>query len=158
MPTVYIGVGSNLGERQNTIQEARETLKREASIHSLQSSTVFETAPVGGPPQGKFLNAVWEVETNLSAVEIHKILIRIEKKFGRVRSVANGPRTLDLDLLAYGDSVLESADLTVPHPRLHERLFVLEPLVELNANWTHPVSKKNVRDLIKECHENTLYT
>ncbi|MFZ5801847.1 MAG: 2-amino-4-hydroxy-6-hydroxymethyldihydropteridine diphosphokinase [Candidatus Omnitrophota bacterium] len=144
---IFIGVGSNLGDRQAQIQDARGALAARAGIRGLVSSAVRETDPVSRIPQGKFLNAVWRAETTLAPEALMKILLEIETAFGRVREEKNGPRTLDLDLLFFGDRILRTPGIEVPHPRLHERLFVLEPLVELAPEWVHPVLQCTVRTL-----------
>lgn len=123
-----IGLGSNLGDRARHIVEAVAELSALGSLVAF--SALYETAPVGGPPQGKFLNAVAVIETELSADETLQECLRIEQEHGRERTEAWGPRTLDLDLLLYGDSVIDRPGLKVPHPRLGERRFVLDPLVE----------------------------
>ncbi|MCM8774930.1 MAG: 2-amino-4-hydroxy-6-hydroxymethyldihydropteridine diphosphokinase, partial [Candidatus Omnitrophica bacterium] len=152
----FIGVGSNLGDRKATIDSARQMLGRMPGVKMLRSSVIHETEPVGGPPQGPYLNAVWEVETTLSAGELLDRFFQIEKKFNRFRTQRNAPRTLDLDLLFYGDSIIQQKGLTVPHPRLHERLFVLVPLMELAPDWVHPILNKTVRELIADLQPSQL--
>ena len=155
MTRAFLGVGSNLGDRSAHLSRARELVSRTKGIRFLRSSAVHETDPVGeaGPPQGKFLNAVWEIDCDLSAEDLFARLLGIEKELGRVRSVRFAPRTLDLDLLFYGECVSESPELTLPHPRLHERLFVLEPLAELAPGWVHPVKRKSIRALLEAMYE-----
>lgn len=143
MTTAYVALGSNLGDRRRTIDDAARALG------AVRVSTLRETEPVGGPAgQGKYLNGVAEVSTNLSAKELFHQLAAIEQKLGRVRDVKDGPRTIDLDLLAYGDSIVDEPHLIVPHPRLADRLFVLEPLAELAGDWRHPVFQKTAGELL----------
>ncbi len=129
---VYIGLGSNLGDRARHIEDALRELAAEGDIHVVARSTLHETEPVGGPAgQGRFLNAVAELETALSPRALLGRLQAIEAAHGRERAVPNGPRTLDLDLLLYGERVIHEPDLIVPHPRMWERAFVQEPLREI---------------------------
>lgn len=148
--TAFIGVGSNLNQRETYIQKALELISKIPQIHIIQEAPVYETDPVGGPAQGKFLNTVWEIQTTLSARELLNVLLKIESDLGRVRSVQNAPRTIDLDLLFYGDSVINEPDFKVPHPRLYERWFVLKPLWDVRADFIDPVSHKSVCELLDE--------
>ncbi len=148
MEKVYLGVGSNLGDRQFYLEEAKKLTRKIPDTRFLRSSSVLETDPVGGPPQGKFLNAVWEIETGLSPRELKKRLREIENQLGRRRAERNTPREIDLDILSYGHQVVEENDLKIPHPRLHERTFVLLPLCELAPEWKHPVLKKTMKELL----------
>jgi 2-amino-4-hydroxy-6-hydroxymethyldihydropteridine diphosphokinase len=126
----YIGLGSNLGEREGNLRAA---LARLAELGEVRASSFRETDPVGVTDQPRFLNAAAELSTFLSARELLDALLAIERDLGRDRSLEErwGPRTLDLDLLLYGEEAIDEPGLTVPHPRLAERLFVLEPLDEL---------------------------
>jgi 2-amino-4-hydroxy-6-hydroxymethyldihydropteridine diphosphokinase len=130
----FIGLGANLGDREATIRAALDALSDEDGIDVVAVSTLRETEPVGVGAQPLFLNGAAEVATTLSARELLDRLLATEERFGRVRIPSeHGPRTLDLDLLLYGDEQIDEPGLTVPHPRLHERAFVLEPLAELDA-------------------------
>jgi 2-amino-4-hydroxy-6-hydroxymethyldihydropteridine diphosphokinase len=153
MPRAFIAVGSNLGDRLKNIQQAEQALKSMPGTKILRLSPVYETEPAGGPPQGKYLNMVWEIETILSPVQLLDVLLEIEKNLGRVRTVRNAPRTIDLDILLYDDKIIEREGLKVPHPRLHERTFVLKPLADLVPDWTHPQFGKTVRTLLEELLE-----
>jgi 2-amino-4-hydroxy-6-hydroxymethyldihydropteridine diphosphokinase len=129
----YVGLGSNLGDRERTLRAAVAALGDEAGIDVVAVSTLRETAPVGVGEQPPFLNGAVELETTLTARELLDVLLAVEQRFGRVRIPGeHGPRTLDLDLLLYGQEAIDEPGLTVPHPRLHERRFVLEPLAELD--------------------------
>lgn len=132
MPIVYIALGSNLGDRYSTLSAAVRRLRAEPGLRLIASSEVYETAPVNCPPEsGAYLNSVVAVETDRSPEDLLQLLHRIEHAFGRVRGEINAPRTLDLDLLLYGDRVINTPDLVIPHPRMHERAFVLAPLLEV---------------------------
>ncbi len=148
---VFIGAGSNLGNRAQFLREAQTEFENTPGIRLRQASTVEETAPVGGPPQDHFLNAVWAAETELAPEALLQRLLTIEQKFGRVRREKNGPRTLDLDILFYGDAVIEKPGLTIPHPRAHERAFVLRPMAELAPQWQHPRLQQTMQALWEAC-------
>src|SRR5262245_20874548 len=131
MTTAYIALGSNLGDRYANLSAAVRRLRAEPGLRVIDRSAVYETAPVNCPPgSGAFLNAVVAIETDRSPESLLELLRRIEREGGRVRTELNAPRTLDLDLLLYGDQVINTPDLVVPHPRMHERAFVLVPLAE----------------------------
>ena len=131
MVTCYIGIGSNLGDRQGYIDKAVNYLKDNRDIKFKRSSSIYETDPVSDIPQGKFLNGVLEIETFLSPRELLKELNSIELKLGRIRSVKNASREIDLDILYYGQETVEEKDLIIPHPKISEREFVLKGLREL---------------------------
>lgn len=121
-----------------------------AGIHVLRQSSFYVSEPVDAPPQAWFLNAVVEAETALMPQQLLRTLMRIEHDLGRRRTIPRGPRTLDLDILFYGSSVIRAKDLVVPHPRLEGRRFVLVPLAELVPGLRHPVSRKTVTQLLSE--------
>lgn len=152
MAIVYIGIGSNLGDREKNINGALNLLKENCKI--IKGSSLYETEPVGIKGQDLFLNGVVEIETELSPKELLLFLQSIEKKLKRVRVIKNGPRTIDLDILFYGSKVINEPDLTVPHPRLHERLFVLMPLEEIAPGFIHPALKKSISCLVKDLRKN----
>jgi len=128
----YVGLGANIGDRERTLREAVDALGAEEGIEVAAVSTLRETDPVGVGEQPRFLNGVVALETSLGARELLDRLLAVEQRFGRVRVPGeHGPRTLDLDLLLYGDETIDEPGLAVPHPRMHERRFVLEPLAEL---------------------------
>jgi 2-amino-4-hydroxy-6-hydroxymethyldihydropteridine diphosphokinase len=134
----YVGLGSNLGDRAANLDAAVGALTETPGIRVVRSSSVYETSPVGGPEQEDFLNAVVEIETGLKPHELLRVLQKIERKLGRVRDERFGPRTIDLDLLTYSDHVVDEPDLQVPHPRMHERAFVVVPLGELDVGGKLP--------------------
>jgi 2-amino-4-hydroxy-6-hydroxymethyldihydropteridine diphosphokinase len=128
----YVGLGANLGDRERTLRAAVDALAAEDEVEVVSVSTLRETEPVGVGQQPLYLNGAAELETTLTARRLLDRLLAVEQRFGRIRVPGEqGPRTLDLDLLLYGDEVIDEPGLTVPHPRLHERRFVLEPLAEL---------------------------
>lgn len=134
-----VALGSNLGDRESHVAAALVALMRTPGIFELRCSGLWETAPVGGPSgQGPYLNAAARFQTTLAPRELLERLLVIERAEGRERSVADAPRTLDLDLLFYGENVIHEEGLVVPHPRLQKRPFVLAPLREIAAEWQHP--------------------
>ena len=138
MTTAYVGLGANLGDREATIEEALRLLGTQPGVTVAAVSTLRDTAPVGKLDQPRFLNGAARVETEVSPRELLDALLRVERELGRVRHERWGPRTIDLDLLLYGDERVEEPGLTVPHPRLHERRFALEPLAELDGELDVP--------------------
>jgi len=129
--TVYIGVGSNLGDRKRNIEKAKSLLELAEGIRFKRSSSIYETDPIGGPKQGKFLNGVFEIKTRMKPEQLLKELKRVEKELGRKRRIKNAPRTIDLDILLFGKEKINTRNLKVPHPRMHKREFVLKGLKEL---------------------------
>lgn len=151
MVIAYLGLGSNLGNRLAFLRGGRDSLTSRSDIALLRASAVFETEAVGGPPDNPpFLNAVLEIETALSPRELLAACQAVEDEFGRTRPMEWAPRTLDIDLLMYGEATISESDLQIPHPRLHERNFVLAPLNELVPDLVHPVLKKPIRILTAE--------
>lgn len=131
MVTCYIGIGSNLGDRRAYIDKAIVELRNNKYIKVIKISSIYETDPVSDIPQGKFLNGVIEIETNLKTRPLLKELNGIEERLGRKRTLKNAPRTIDLDILYYGDEKISEKDLVIPHPKIEEREFVLRGLREL---------------------------
>lgn len=147
--TAYVGLGSNLGDRRDYLDRAVEALRARPGIEVTRVSSYYETDPVGGPPgQGPYLNACAELHTELGADDLLLTLLETETALGRVRSERHGPRTIDLDLLLHGGVVVDKPWLTVPHPLMHERFFVLEPLAEIAPDAVHPVFDCPIRDLL----------
>ncbi len=134
----FIGLGSNLGEREAMIRLALDDLARLPDTRLARASSLYDTEPVGEVDQPNFLNAVAQLETELTARQLLWNLLLIEKRLGRVRAQKWGPRTIDLDLLLYGSLIVEEPDLVLPHPELTRRSFVLVPLVELDPLLVHP--------------------
>ena len=132
MTTAFVGIGSNLGDRETNLGQAIELLSAEDGIEVVAVSEIRETDPVGPVEQGPFLNGAVKVDTSLGPRELLDRLLSVENRLGRVRSERWGPRTIDLDLLLYGGERVDEPGLTVPHPRLHERRFALEPLLDLD--------------------------
>ncbi len=148
MIDAFIGLGSNLGAREPQLAAAVMALGREPHCELVAVSSLYETRPVGGPPQGAYLNAAAQLCTSLAPRALLLRLLAIEREAGRLRSAErNAPRTLDLDLLLYGDRVIDEPDLCVPHPRLCERGFALEPLAELAPLRLHPVRGESLAQL-----------
>ncbi len=143
--TAYIGLGANLGNRADTLREAVRRLATLGRVSAV--SSLYETAPVGYLEQPPFLNGVVVLETALPAPDLMKALLTIEHDLGRTRTFPNAPRMLDLDFLLLGNEVTESPDVTVPHPRLHERAFVLIPLAEVAPDVVHPRLRRSIREL-----------
>jgi 2-amino-4-hydroxy-6-hydroxymethyldihydropteridine diphosphokinase len=150
MVRTYIALGSNLGDRQRFLDNGVCRLRAAPGITVRRVSPYYQTAPVGGPPDsGAYLNAVVEADTLLTPEQVLHTLLDIERSFGRIRTEPNAPRTLDLDLLLYGDVARNTPDPVVPHPRMHARRFVLQPLADLAPNLIHPTIKKSIQELLE---------
>ncbi|PLY05742.1 MAG: 2-amino-4-hydroxy-6-hydroxymethyldihydropteridine diphosphokinase [Desulfuromonas sp.] len=147
---VFLGLGGNLGDPLNDFRRARQQLAEHPQIELLASSPLYRTPPVGGPAgQPDYLNAVLELRTSLAAGELLELCRGIEKAAGRTRELRWGPRTLDIDLLLFAGLLLDTPELTIPHPRLQHRHFVLLPLNDLAADLTHPQIGLSVNELLK---------
>lgn len=149
---VFVGIGSNLDDRDAYLDMARRRLEQMARTRLVAFSGVYETDPVGPIPQGRFLNAAAELQTDLDPVTLLRSLTKIETESGRPiggERVKWGPRTLDLDILLYDQRVISSDDLVVPHPMMHERWFVLKPLCDIDTGVLHPLLQMTVGELLK---------
>ena len=152
METVYIGFGSNLGDRLDFCDRAVTLLSLLPATQVTAVSSLYETEPVndaGNPGSGWFLNGVVQLETEIAPNSLLEVCREIEKALGRNQERRDGPRTLDLDLLFYGTRIINEPALVIPHPRLYLRRFVLTPMVELDPDWCHPVLKRTVKDLLE---------
>jgi 2-amino-4-hydroxy-6-hydroxymethyldihydropteridine diphosphokinase len=148
--TAYLSLGSNLGDRQQNLDRALELLAQRMRLGRI--SPVYETEPVGNTDQPRFLNLACQVTTHLSPQGLLALAKGIEEKMGR-RGKSGEARLIDIDILLYGDTVLESPELTIPHPRMAERAFVLEPLAEIAPNTVHPVTGKKIKEMRKAIKE-----
>lgn len=151
MAIVYLGIGSNVGDRQTNVDRAIQILKERDDVEILAVSTVIETDPVGGPPdQNKFLNGALKIKTDLLPLDLLAALKNIERRLGRKKTdPINFPRTMDLDILFYDDIVVvDGKNIQIPHPRITERHFVLKPLGEIAADFIHPRLKKSIGELL----------
>jgi 2-amino-4-hydroxy-6-hydroxymethyldihydropteridine diphosphokinase len=148
LKTVYLSLGSNIGDRERHLQAAIERLNA-SGVEVHRVSHIYETAPVDYTKQRWFLNLVAEAETRLFPLQLLGRIGRIEHELGRVRTVEKGPRVIDIDILLYSHAVVRTARLEIPHPRMSERRFVLEPLVELAPDLRHPMSGDRVSDLLE---------
>jgi 2-amino-4-hydroxy-6-hydroxymethyldihydropteridine diphosphokinase len=152
MSKAYLLTGGNEGDRYLNMQQARTNIEHICG-QLLQVSSLYETAAWGKTDQADFLNQVLLVETNLTPQELLRAIFSIEEKGGRIRTVKNAPRTIDIDILFYDRQILDEPGLSIPHPRIAERRFVLEPLNEISPGFVHPVLEKTIHRLLLECKD-----
>ncbi|MFZ5642705.1 MAG: 2-amino-4-hydroxy-6-hydroxymethyldihydropteridine diphosphokinase [Bacillota bacterium] len=149
---VYVGIGSNIGDKKGSIIKALELLKADGRFSGVKTAPFYKTDPVGYTDQDWFLNTVAAFETDLSPHELLRVLMSIEEEMGRVRTIRWGPRVIDLDIILYGDLKIDFPNLQVPHPRLEERAFVVAPLADLSPDLVMPCGKTSfllAEELIK---------
>ncbi|HVP36554.1 MAG TPA: 2-amino-4-hydroxy-6-hydroxymethyldihydropteridine diphosphokinase [Terriglobales bacterium] len=152
MAIAYLCLGSNLGNKINNLNQALKEIKNLKMVKVLRASSIYETEPVGFKDQSWFLNAAVKIKTKLPPLSLLYLLQGIERKLGRVKGKRWGPRKVDLDILLYNNVILKDVKLTLPHPQMHKRRFVLIPLVELGSRWKHPslnLTPKMLLDKIK---------
>ena len=149
--TAYLGLGSNMGDRQENLERALDFLSQRLRLQKV--SSIYDTEPVGDVNQPRFLNMVCRVYTSLTPTALLTVGKAIESKMGRVSGKLNAPRPIDIDILFYGDQIIETPELVIPHLRLMERAFVLVPLAQIAPDLVHPVSNKTVKDLLKGLRE-----
>lgn len=149
---IVLGLGSNIGNREENIKAALAALDAHPAIEVVTVSSLYETAPVGFTEQPEFLNAVARINTSLQPVELLEACLTVEKQLGRVREVRWGPRTIDIDVLLFDELELSTEQLSLPHPRLHERCFVLVPLAEIAPNLV-VYSGKTARECLAVCSD-----
>lgn len=148
MMTAYLGLGSNLGNRLAFLRGGRDTLTNQPGIELIRTSAVYETEAVGGPPDNPaFLNAVLQIQTSLEPDQLLAACLAAESEFGRSRPARWAPRTLDIDILFYADQIVCAEHLTIPHPRLQERPFVLAPLLDIAPDLKHPLLEQTIAEL-----------
>ena len=151
--TAYIGIGSNAGDKVLNCETAISEILKIDQHRLLGRSSFFNTRPIGYTAQDWFVNSVIKIETDLEPIDLYRMLKTIETRLGRKETFRGGPRVIDLDLLLFDDRRIETEELQVPHPRFHERQFVLIPLSEIDPNLTHPILKKTVGELLEEIKE-----
>lgn len=149
MHRIFLSLGSNLGNRENSLKKAIEKLK-DNNIKVIKKSSVIETEPYGFKDQGKFLNLVLEAETDYNPEELLELILRIEEGLGRKREEKWGPRVIDIDIIFYNSLIIDEPNLKIPHSDMHNRFFVLKPLSEIAPDYIHPILKKTIKELLKE--------
>ena len=149
MAKVYLGIGSNIGDKEANCRRVIEQLSRAEDVEVIRASSFYLTEPIGGPPQNDYLNGILEIRTGLSPGNCLEVFKRIEGDMGRKPSGKDHPRAIDVDILLYDDKVQYTKDLEIPHPRMHEREFVLRGMMELAPDLIHPVFNRTIGELWK---------
>lgn len=152
--TAYIALGSNLGDKENNLKDAMKLINNSLNTKLIKTSNIYDTKPVGYLQQDNFLNCVVKVKTLLSPKDLMRFLMDIEKQLKRERLIKWGPRTIDLDILLYDDIITYDEEIIIPHPRMHERMFVLKPLCDIAPYYMHPILHKRIIELMKDIEEN----
>jgi len=155
MAQVFLGLGSNIGNRLWYLKRAIEAICKIEQAKAVGISSVYETEPVGYKEQNKFLNLVIELDTQIEPIELLVILQQIEYALGRCKRERWGPREIDIDILLYGEMIVRTSSLTIPHPELEHRRFVLIPLSEIAPGAIHPVHKKTIAELLQQCPDSS---
>ena len=150
MARVFLGLGSNIGERVANLDEAIARLDAHKNISVIKRSSIIETEPYGNVDQDKFMNMCVEIETDLTPVTLLETVLKVEQDMGRTRIIDWGPRNIDIDILLYEDLEINLVDLDIPHAEMHKRLFVLEPLAEIAPDVVHPTSGLTIKSLKKK--------
>jgi 2-amino-4-hydroxy-6-hydroxymethyldihydropteridine diphosphokinase len=148
MPMVFLGLGSNIGNKEVYINKAITFISKLYTVK--KTSRLYLTEPVGKITQGWFLNCVVEILTDVDPKKLLSSFKSIERKLGRTKTVKNGPRTIDIDILFYGNCVIKTKTLVIPHPLVQERLFVLQPMMDINPDFIHPILKKSIHELYND--------
>jgi 2-amino-4-hydroxy-6-hydroxymethyldihydropteridine diphosphokinase len=148
MPRVFLGLGSNIGDKEDYINKALAFISESYTVK--KTSRLYLTEPVGNIKQDWFLNCALEIQTDVDPKKLLSIFKSIERKLGRTKTMKNGPRIIDIDILFYGDHVIKTKSLVIPHPLIQERLFVLQPMMDINPDFIHPVFKKSIHELYND--------
>lgn len=149
-PIVYLLLGTNIGDRTENLIEAQQLLENKTG-KIIQSSAIYETEPWGLKEQPAFYNQAIKMRTRYKPEELMKILLTIEQEMGRIRTIKNAARIIDIDILFYSNFIIKTPSLTIPHPEIQNRRFALSPLCELDPDYLHPVLHKTIRELLAEC-------
>ena len=155
MDSIVLSLGSNIGDRHAHLDEAVQELER-LEVRVLQRSSIYESEPVGFTGQDEFLNQVLIVGTDKTPSELLETCFEVERHMGRIRTIKNGPRTIDVDILFYRDEILSLDQLLLPHPRIADRRFILEPLAELIPDQSHPMLDQSVSEMLEDCEDDHL--
>ncbi|MBN2010290.1 2-amino-4-hydroxy-6-hydroxymethyldihydropteridine diphosphokinase [candidate division KSB1 bacterium] len=153
---VYLSLGSNEGDRLFNLYRAVELINANRKIRVTATSSIYETEPVGYIEQAWFLNAVAEIESSLNPFEMLRFVKKIEERMGREQTFRWGPRVIDIDIVVYGSEIINDPSLTIPHPEMQRRKFVLIPLCEINPHFIHPIFNQTVNRLLKQCPDDQI--